>query len=70
MRSFKGYTGKKIKNYLGLSTPVYQKQYYDHIIRKGESLLEIIKYSWYNPIRKEIVESPYDYPYYWSRYEL
>jgi len=70
MRSFKGYTGREIKKHLGLSTAIYQNQYYDHLIRKNESLLEIIKYCWYNPVRRELVESPYDYQYYWSRYEL
>ncbi len=70
IKSFKEYTGREIKKHLSLSETVWQRGFYDHAIRKDESLIEIIKYSLYNPVRAGIVESPDDYPYWWCRYDL
>jgi len=70
IKSFKEYTGRKIKENLSLNGTVWQEGFYDHAIRKDESLTEIIKYAWYNPVRAGIVESPNDYPYWWCRYDL
>ena len=55
---------------MGLKENVWQDQFYDHLIRKDESLIDIIKYCWYNPIRKRLVEKPENYPLWISKYEL
>ncbi|MGB9721007.1 MAG: REP-associated tyrosine transposase [bacterium] len=70
IKSFKQYTARNIKNKFASIKDVWQAGFYDHAIRKEESLVEIIKYSWYNPVRAGIVEEPEDYPYWWSRYDL
>ena len=50
MMSFKGYTGRKIKQLITSvdqqqdPSHIWQNQYYDHSIRKNESYQEIIKY--------------------------
>lgn len=44
----------------GYSGRLMQRSFYDHIIRKEESLIEYILY---NPVRKGLVEKAEDYPY-------
>jgi len=70
MKSLKGYTGRKIKEYLRLETKVWQEQYYDHQIRKNEDFIEIMKYCLYNPVRAGLVETPFDYPFWKSKYKF
>ena len=69
IKSLKQFTGRKIKRII-IKNPVWQEGYYDHLIRKKESLLEIIKYCWYNSVRAGIVDDPRRYPYWRSKYEL
>lgn len=70
IKSLKQFTGRRIKQRMHVKTPIWQEQYYDHLIRKDEDLLEIIKYCWYNPVRAGIVDNPNEYPYWRSKYEL
>ncbi|HXH62193.1 MAG TPA: transposase [Fimbriimonadaceae bacterium] len=39
----------------------WQKDYYDHVIRKGEDIHEVVAYVGANPVRAGLVESPLDY---------
>ncbi len=41
----------------------WQKDFYDHVIRKEENLLNIAKYILDNPVRKGLVEHWNDYPF-------
>ncbi|MEE9495391.1 MAG: transposase [Desulfobacterales bacterium] len=43
---------------------LWQRSFYDHVLRKEEALHEIAMYIWENPIRANIVNSPADYQ--WS----
>ena len=43
--------------------PLWQKNFYDHVVREDESLLEIAKYIIQNPVRKGIVSKWESYPY-------
>lgn len=52
MKSLKGFTERKLKGHLGLNTPVWQNQFYDHLIREDEDLIDIMKYCFYNPVRR------------------
>jgi REP element-mobilizing transposase RayT len=70
VKSLKQYTSRQIRTQLALAGPVWQDQYHDHMIRKGESLSEIIQYCWFNPVRAGIVENPSDYPFWRSKDEL
>jgi len=70
IKSLKQFTGKKIKQNIGLTTNIWQEGFYDHYIRQDESLLEVVKYSWFNPVRKGLVEDPNEYPYWKSKYKL
>ena len=70
IKSFKQFTGKSIKHKNNPKNTVWQEQYYDHLIRKDESLREIIKYCLNNPVRAGIVDESKEYPYWISKYEL
>ncbi|MDO9575927.1 MAG: transposase [bacterium] len=70
MKSMKGFTGRKIKEKTQLEVPVWQEQFYDHLIRKDESLIETMRYCLYNPVRAGLVENPFDYPYWKCKYNL
>lgn len=56
MHSFKNYTGRTIKKMLGLETPVWQHQFYDHVIRSDADLRARLEYMHGNPIRQGLVE--------------
>ena len=43
---------------------LWQRSFYDHAVRREESLSDIAAYIWENPVRAGIVISPADYP--WS----
>lgn len=60
--AFKRFTGKVI-NELCNTKPLWQKNFYDHIVREDESLLEIAKYILNNPVRKGLVPEWAAYPY-------
>jgi len=47
---------------------LWQRSFFDHALRKEESLSEIACYIWENPVRAEIVEEPQEYP--WSGSEV
>ena len=42
---------------------LWQRGFYDHIIRKEESLVEITKYILANPVRKGLSDTTDEYPY-------
>jgi putative transposase len=43
---------------------LWQPRYYDHIVRREESLFKIVEYILHNPVRKGLVARPEDWP--WS----
>ncbi len=65
---FKSKTSKIGKNF-GISD-LWQKRYYDHIVREQESLRKISEYIYDNPVRKKLIEYAGDYPYRKINYEL
>ena len=42
---------------------LWQKSYFDHVLRKNEDISDSVQYILANPVRKNIVERPRDYPY-------
>lgn len=44
--------------------PLWQRSFYDQGLRREESLAEVAKYIWENPVRAGIVDDPADYS--WS----
>jgi len=42
---------------------LWQKKFYDHILRGRDPLPSVAAYIWMNPVRQGIVSKPEDYPY-------
>ncbi len=42
---------------------LWQRSYYDHVLRDEEALEDVARYIWGNPVRAGIVESIEDFPY-------
>lgn len=42
---------------------LWQENYYEHVLRKDEDTMRVIKYILNNPVRAGLVENYYDYPY-------
>ena len=60
--AFKRYTARVVNNLFGIS-PLWQRNFYDHVVRKEDPLVKIAEYIVNNPVRKEIVSHWQEYPY-------
>ncbi|HUT98831.1 MAG TPA: transposase [bacterium] len=47
----------------GGGSHLWQRSYYDHVLRCEEEVVEVARYIWENPIRKGLVETISDYPF-------
>jgi putative transposase len=61
IRTYKQLSGYGYKKTTGKN--LWQKSFYDHILRKEENVPEVIKYILENPVRKGLVEYFADYPF-------
>ena len=62
VKTFKRYTCKIIKENKGI-TKVWQRGFYEHILRSNESIIYKAIYIMENPLRKEIVKEVNEYPF-------
>jgi putative transposase len=46
---------------------LWQRRYYDHILRSGDPIEDIATHIWWNPVRKGICSEPHSYPLSGSR---
>ena len=53
--AWKQWSAKKICPLLCISAPLWQKEFFDHLIRSGESYSEKWDYVWNNPVRASLV---------------
>ena len=70
VKSFKNFTARQINTCLGRSGSLWQSAYYEHGIRRDESLKAIIRYCYQNPVRRGLVRAARDYPYWRCKYEM
>lgn len=70
MHSLKSFTAKKINALRGEISSIWQSGYYDRGVRGEEALNEIIRYCYVNPVRKGLVKSASDYPYWWCKFKM
>lgn len=61
VRTYKQLGGYGYKKVTGKA--LWQKSFYDHILRREENVTQAIRYILENPVRKGIVEYFVDYPY-------
>ena len=47
---------------LSLGGSIWQRSFYDHVLRKDEDLAEVARYILDNPVRKGLVDAPEQYP--------
>lgn len=62
IKDFKRFTAKMCKDKFGVKQ-LWQENYYDHIVRSDESLVDIGEYIIQNPVRKGTVNVWEEYPY-------
>jgi len=60
--AFKRYTSR-VSNRLHDIKPLWQTNFFDHVVRKDESLLAICSYILNNPVRRGMVSNWEEYPY-------
>jgi putative transposase len=61
VRVFKQATSREYSRESG--APLWQKKFYDHILRPEESPDAVSWYIWMNPVRKGLCDQPGQYPY-------
>ena len=60
---WKEWTSKRIVHGLGYSSPVWQREFFDHVLRTSESYGEKWNYVRDNPVRAGLVARAEDWPY-------
>jgi putative transposase len=60
LKNFKQTTAYQFKQETG--RPLWQKKFYDHILRADEKAEAVAWYIWLNPVRKGLCVRPEDYP--------
>jgi REP element-mobilizing transposase RayT len=60
--AFKRYTARTAGQSFEIK-PLWQPNFYDHVVRREESLVEICSYILNNPVRRGMVSSWEKYPY-------
>ena len=70
MHSLKTFTARQINEQRGEHSTVWEEGYHDHSIRKDESLNEIIRYCYENPVRQGLIKHAKDYPYWRCKYKI
>lgn len=63
MQHWKQWTSKRIKKELKLDEPVWQAEFFDHLLRSQESYSEKWNYVEQNPVRAGLVEQAGNWPY-------
>lgn len=61
IKIFKQKTGYYFKRHFG--KPLWQRSFFDHVIRKREYIIDVAGYIFDNPVRKEMVDDFRKYPY-------
>ena len=62
MKSLKNHISKQLRTQ-GVPAPHWQKSFFDHVLRSGESYDEKWQYVLQSPVRGGLVSKPEDWPY-------
>jgi putative transposase len=65
MRAIKGRSGRKIDRLLDRHGPVWQEEFFDHVLRSNDSLAEKVNYICQNPVRAGLVADEKEYRWLW-----
>lgn len=67
-KHFKQLSGFRVKK--ETQRPAWQISYFDHLLRKEESVFDVASYIWENPMKEGLATEPADYPYSGPRHLL
>ena len=70
LHSLKLFTAREINKRLSRRGKFWQAEYRDWGIRDQKSLNNMIRYCYANPVRRGLVESARDYPYWRCKFEM
>ena len=65
MDAIKGASAHKINRLLGRNGKVWQTESFDRVLRCSEKLDEKVQYVSNNPVRRQLVSFPEEYPWLW-----
>ena len=65
MKTIKGRSARQINLALKRRGPVWQEEFFDHVLRSNDSLVERVEYVCQNPARAGLVQSEEEYPWVW-----
>jgi REP element-mobilizing transposase RayT len=66
MKTIKGRAARLINLGLQRSGPVWQEEFFDHVLRSNDSLLDRVEYVCQNPVRAGIVGTEAEYAWIWK----
>jgi REP element-mobilizing transposase RayT len=66
MRTIKGRAARYINVALKRNGPVWQEEFFDHVLRSNDSLVDRVEYVCENPLRAGITKIPAEYPWIWK----
>lgn len=66
MKAIKGRVARQINVALQRSGPVWQEEFFDHVLRSNDSLVDRVEYVCQNPVRAGIVRTQAEYPWIWK----
>ena len=62
MQAFRSQVTRDLRR-LKYPYPIWQREFFDHLLRSGESYSEKWNYVFHNPVRHGLVKEPEDWPY-------
>jgi REP element-mobilizing transposase RayT len=65
MKAIKGRSARQINLQLKRTGPVWQEEFFDHVLRSNESLVDRVDYVCYNPVRAGLVTTEGEYKWVW-----
>jgi putative transposase len=66
MKAIKGRAARYINVALKRNGPVWQQEFFDHVLRSNESLVDRVEYVCQNPVRAGLVKMEADYLWVWK----
>jgi|HubBroStandDraft_1064217.scaffolds.fasta_scaffold32387_2 putative transposase len=63
MKAIKGRAARQINVALKRTGPVWQEEFFDHVLRSNDSLVDRMEYVCQNPVRAGIVRTEAEYPW-------
>jgi len=65
MKIIKGRSARLINRALSRKGPVWQEEFFDHVLRSNDSLVDRVDYVCQNPVRAGLVTTEANYPWIW-----